>query len=97
MSDDRVAQITQYMVASAGDAGFALDAACVRDKIEQLSEDDLALLYSATFDTTPDATIPALSDEGEAIGESTSSCLPGGGGEPGDPEVVAGAIAVVEA
>jgi len=54
----------------------------VRQLVAQLSPEDLALLDAASADTSPDATDPELSDEGEVLGEQVVECLVDGEADP---------------
>lgn len=99
--DPRLASVVESLVADAAEFEVTLDAACVEERIAQLSAADLELLAAWADDADPDATVPALSDEGEAIGEGLNSCVApsdttdGAVAEAADPEIVEQAVALV--
>jgi hypothetical protein len=68
--------------------GYVLDVDCVTKIVAQLSDADAALLASGTVDTSPDATTPALSAAGEALGARIDECAIGSN----DTDLVAAAV-----
>ncbi|MEQ1699582.1 MAG: hypothetical protein ABMA25_05700 [Ilumatobacteraceae bacterium] len=101
--DPGLAPVVEGLLADAAEFGVSLDAACVEAQLGQLSEADLALLTDWANDDDPEATIPSLSDEGEAVGEGLNACVApsdtsdGAVTEAADAEVVEQAVALVVA
>jgi hypothetical protein len=85
------------VIDQAAAAGVELEPQCVAEAVALLNEADLALMAAAATQSSPDATIPALSAEGEAIGESISDCVVTNGdvGDVADAATVAEAVAFV--
>lgn len=101
--DPGLATVVDGLLADAAEFGVTLDAACVEEQLAQLSDADLTLLQAWADDDDPEATIPSLSDEGEAVGEGLNACVAPGDTSDGavteaaDPEVVEQAVALVVA
>ena len=94
---DLVETAAAMVTEQAAAAGVELEPQCVAEAVALLNEADLALLAAAATQSSPDATIPALSPEGEAIGESISDCVVtnGDAGDVADAATVAEAVAFV--
>ncbi len=96
-TDTRVDVVVAAMERDAAEFGFTLDRACLAGLLGQLSDADLDLLVASAPDTSPDATTPALSPAGEALGEEVNGCITPGeaAANPADPAVVEEAVQYV--
>ena len=78
-SDDAAnrATVVSFTVQQGEILGYVLDVDCVTKVVAQLSAADAALLAAGTIDTSPDATTPPLSPEGDQLGTKIDDCAVG--------------------
>jgi len=71
------ATVVSFTVQQGEILGYEMDVNCVTAVVAQLSPADAALLAAGTIDTAPDATTPALSAAGDALGTKIDDCTVG--------------------